>query len=174
VRLDGRRHQSALLLTARGALLLFALIALAACHQAASASTGPVICPKGDPLQGIYSPKRLRVLGTCRWFSGTVTQTDTRSDGDLHVLLRPDPSYTRFLNAVNVNQGGMVVEIVAGQQLPPPRVGERIAVFGTWVFDEHNSWNEIHPVWAIRYRDTGKTIEAMPPVPPLYTGGSND
>src|SRR5947209_20606606 len=89
VRLAGRGHQPSILLTARRVLLLFVLIAPAACHQATPASTGSVTCPKGDPLQGIYSPKRLTVLGTCRWFSGTVTQVDTRSDGDLHLLLTP-------------------------------------------------------------------------------------
>ncbi len=125
-------------------------------------------------MQGIYSPKRLTVLGTCKWFQGTVTQAEKRSDGDLHLLLTAEPAYTKFLNTVNVNSGGMIVEIVPGQQLPPPTVGESIAVFGTWVLDEHNGWNEIHPVWAIRYLDTGQTMQAPPPVPPEYTGGSND
>lgn len=88
--------------------------------------------------------------------------------------MKPDAGDTSFLNVANVNSGGMIVEIVPGQDLPVPSVGDHLAVFGTWVLDTHNGWNEIHPVWAIRNLDTGTTVEALPPVQPQYTGDSND
>ncbi len=85
-----------------------------------------------------------------------------------------DPGFTQMLNVENVNASGMIVEIVPGQSLPAPNVGAHIAVFGTWVLDEHNGWNEIHPVWAIDYPDRGTTSEAMPPASPIYDGGEKD
>ena len=81
--------------------------------------------------------------------------------------------YAQFLNAGNQQAGGMVVEIMPGQTLPAPSVGEHIQVFGTWVLDTNNGWNEIHPVWGIKYLDTGSSAYSLPPVTPRYSGGSN-
>ena len=130
-------------------------------------------CP-GDPLRGVYSPHRLNVLGECRWFYGTVVESDRRSDGDMHLLIAPDDGYSQFLNVQNVNEGGLVIEIVPGQNLQTPEDNEHVAVFGTWVFDTHNGWNELHPVWGIRYLDRGSSAFALPPKEPLYQGDSND
>jgi len=55
-----------------------------------------------------------------------------------------------------------------GQDLPLPFVGERVAVFGTWVLDTQHGWNEIHPVWAIHYLHSGRLVRKLPPNPPLY------
>ena len=176
--LDLDRHQPEVLLRRALALsLLFGALISTSCSS--GTGSGPaaslsVACPSGDALSGIYSPKRLTVLDTCRWFEGTVLVTDRKDDGDLHILMKPDPGSTKFLNVENVNEGGMVIEIVPGQDLSEPAVGEHLAIFGTWVLDEHNGWNEIHPVWAIRSLDRG-TLEAVTPPPsPLYEGDSQD
>lgn len=168
---DQHQHQPQVLLTGLLACLLLAG-ALVACQQKGPSQTPT--CPSGDPLRGIYSPKRLTVLDACRRFAGTVVATDRKSDGDLHILLRPDPGNTDYLNEQNVNAGGMVVEIVPGQDLPEPQAGDHLAVLGTWVLDEHNGWNEIHPVWAITNLETGLVSRVLPPDPPLYSGDSND
>lgn len=145
---------------------------LGACSHPAAPIT--VTCPGGDPLTGIYSPSRLKVIDTCRWFQGLVLEADHRSDGDLHVLLKPDAKDASMLNVGNVNAGGMIVEIVPGQPLAPPAIGDHIAVFGTYVLDQHNDWNEIHPVFAWKNLTTGQLFQGMPPASPVYDGNSND
>jgi hypothetical protein len=55
-----------------------------------------------------------------------------------------------------------VTEILPGQSLPVPAVGEGVAVFGTWVNDKNHGWNEIHPIWAIRYLDRNQTVVSIP------------
>jgi hypothetical protein len=178
VRLDLDRHQSEILLKA---VVLVAIVAasfqLTACSNGTSSgspASPSVSCPTGDPLLGIYEPKRLTVEKPCQWFHGVVKEVEPRSDGDTHILLAPDDGYTKFLNVENVNTGGMIVEIVPGQSLPAPAVGAHVAVFGTWVLDEHNNWNEIHPVWAISDLTTGGTDQGMPPASPRYRGDGND
>ncbi len=122
---------------------------------------------------GVYKPNRLNTLKECVWFSGTVAEEDTRDDGDLHLLLSPDSGYAKYLNSGNQQAGGMVIEIMPGQNLPAPAVGEHVDVFGTWVNDTNNGWNEIHPVWGIRYLDAGSSAYSLPPTTPEYNGGSN-
>ncbi len=114
------------------------------------------------------------MLKTCQWYRGTVINEGPRSDGDTHLLIKPDPGFTKFLDLGNANEGGLIVEIMPGQRLTAPVVGEHVAVFGTWVYDTNNDWNEIHPVWGMKYLDTGKSAFALPPTPPQYNGGSND
>jgi hypothetical protein len=132
-------------------------------------------CP-AHAKRGVYNNNRLHVLKECEWYRGKVTQAESRDDGDLHFLMQPDAGFTRFLNTGNYNDegGNLVIEIMPGQKLPAPVVGEHIAVFGTWVLDEHNSWNEIHPVWGIRYLDRKSAAFFLPPLEPLYKGSSKD
>jgi hypothetical protein len=91
-------------------------------------------------------------------------------DGDYHVDVAPANGYKRFLDADNYSAqyGQLVTEIIPGQSFPAPHVGERIAVFGTWVYDSDHGWNEIHPIWAITNLDTGMTVASLPVVPPRY------
>ena len=58
-----------------------------------------------------------------------------------------------------------------GQALPVPAVGERVAVFGTWVLDTDHGWDEIHPIWAIRYLSRGLLVHRLPPETPRYPPG---
>jgi hypothetical protein len=116
------------------------------------------------------------VLDTCVTFVGRVAVVEQKSDGDYHMALQPDPGYEKLLTDGNVKDedGAMVVEIVPGQHLPLPKVGEHISVFGTLVLDTHNDWNEIHPVWSIDYLDRDTRSDVLPPASPLYQGDSND
>lgn len=110
------------------------------------------------------------------WFRGTVVDVQSRSDGDLHVDVKPAAGYNKFLDHGNEKDqnGAMVAEIMPGQTFPKPTAGESIALFGTWVHDTHNDWNEIHPIWTIDYVDRGSEVTSWPPATPLYTGGAND
>ena len=168
----------------RRALVLVGLCGLAGCsvgtggrHPAAAltptSATPSLPCPS-PPLRGVYDPARLHVLGTCRWYVGTVTRVEHEPDGDYHVDVRPaDADYGRLLNAVNTTElgGSLVTEIMPGQRLPIPAVGEQVAMFGTWVFDANHGWNEIHPIWAINYRDAHRLLERLPPRTPVYEPG---
>jgi hypothetical protein len=49
-----------------------------------------------------------------------------------------------------------------------PAIGEHIAVLGTWVYDTTHGWNEIHPIWAIHYSSSGRTVRSVPVVPPEF------
>ncbi len=91
-------------------------------------------------------------------------------DGDEHVLVVPDRGFARFLDHDNYTEqgGALVTEIVRGQHLPVPSVGEHVEVLGTWALDTDHGWNEIHPIWTIRYLDRGSVVTALPPRRPRY------
>jgi hypothetical protein len=132
-------------------------------------------CPR-RPLLGVYDPSRLTVLQQCASYRGTVMLASRRSDGDVHIDIAPHVGYDRFLNKGNEKDqgGGLVVEIMPGQEFPQPVEGEHLVVFGTWVHDEHNDWNEMHPVWRIDYLDRGSHVTSLPPSTPVYHGNADD
>jgi hypothetical protein len=80
----------------------------------------------------------------------------------------PDSGYLKFLvNGNLIDQyGSLVVEIMPGQHLPLPVAGEHIAVFGTWFSTPCTAGTR--STRAIKYLDTGRTVYALPPSPPLY------
>jgi hypothetical protein len=123
----------------------------------------------------VYHAYRLRVLGSCRWYRGTVTSVRHEDDGDYHVDVAPDAGFAPFLDADNYSQqgGSLVTEIMPGQRFPIPNVGDHVGMFGTWVLDTDHGWNEIHPIWAIQYGG-GSLVQSLPVVPPVYgdEGGS--
>ena len=112
----------------------------------------------------VYSPARLQQLAPCLTVSGVIDESDADPDGDQHFLLRLDPGQDSLVNKRNQKKkgGDMVVEIVcanpttmkkarracAGYTNPIaiPSLGAHIRVTGTYVFDSHNGWEEIHPV----------------------------
>jgi len=139
------------------------------------------ICPP-DPLMGVWSPERLKVQRACVIYKGTVMRTRQRRDGDWHILVRPHPGFEGMLNYRNheAQSGWMVVEIMPGQGMPIPDVGERVAYIGTHVQDLPNpkdpsdhGWMEMHPVfaqWMYQHpplRDI-KVVVAWPVVPPEH------
>jgi len=139
----------------------------------ARSASPPLVCPS-QPLLGVYHSYRLIVLGACRWYQGTVTSITHEADGDYHVDVAPGAGYKGFLDSGNFMQqhGSLVTEIMPGQALPVPSIGERVAVFGTWVHDEDHGWNEIHPIWAVETLDTGTVVYRLPPATAGYGSGS--
>jgi len=132
------------------------------------ATFASVDCPS-DSLRGVYHSYRLHVLKACQWYVGTVERVIHEDDGDYHVDVAPASGYKGFLDSDNYSaqHGQLVIEVMPGQALPIPSVGERISVFGTWVYDADHGWNEIHPVWAITY-SSGKTVDSLPPRTPQH------
>jgi hypothetical protein len=96
-------------------------------------------------------------------------------DGDYHIDVRPALGFRRLLNEGNLRfqDGALVTEIMPGQGLPIPSVGERIEAFGTWVYDTAHGWNEIHPIWAIDYLDRGVRVYRLPPATAEFEPGSD-
>ena len=94
--------------------------------------------------------------------TGVVLAVIHEPDGDVHVLLKLDPQYTKLLTPGNAAQGGnLVVEDVCvylptqrdavpactGFKTPfrPFKVGHRYKVSGAYALDKnHGSWAEIH------------------------------
>jgi hypothetical protein len=118
----------------------------------------------------VYHPDRLRVLGTCVRYVGTIRNLKHEPDGDYHLYVIPDRGMERFLDDRSREFGDLVVELLPGQPLPLPQPGQRVEFFGTWAYDTEHDWNEIHPVWAERM--AGRLRMGAPPVPPRYSGGS--
>jgi hypothetical protein len=129
----------------------------------------------GDALwQHIYHPYRLLVMNECVTVSGTIVDATNgrnsdgvrhEADGDTHGWLRPDPQFANLVNNGNMTaeNGNLVFEIVChyhvtqtdaipacstfGDHTVIPPVGSHVRMTGTLVQDNnHQRWNEIHPV----------------------------
>src|SRR5438309_4199016 len=109
------------------------MLALAACvHRGANVVSGSGSpCPRGDPLRGVYHPWRLRVLGTCVTFRGTLRDSRPEPDGDHHLYVVPAAGDERFLDPKSRGYGDLVVELMPGQRLPIPNPGDRVVFVGT-------------------------------------------
>jgi hypothetical protein len=121
----------------------------------------PGQCKFGPPLAGVYIPERLQVLDRCSTVSGTVDCLKPEPDGDIHLRVRPDPQFVRFLTPANSLQTcadhpepHLVVEIIpqlpqgllfrdnnadAGGFITPatPAPGDHITVTGPHVIDKN-------------------------------------
>lgn len=116
----------------------------------------------------VWKPERLKIISDCITVSGKVKEIRAESDGDLHLLLKPDKDYLYLLSAQNAKdaEGCLVVELVCvgkvkdkeAQQvclgyrnkIHLPETGEHVKVTGSLVTDLHHGWNEIHPVTNIK------------------------
>ena len=87
--------------------------------------------------------------------------------------MRPDRGYAGYLiERDRLHQHrGLLIEVMPGQRLRIPAVGERVSAFGTWVYDTDHGWNEIHPMWAIKYLDNNRLVTFLPPATPRYDPG---
>ena len=125
-------------------------------------------CKAGDPLAGVHLPARLTVKSACATVTGTVDCVQSELDGDVHIRLRPDPSYRRLLTAANAFQQcpnekdpHLVVEIIPqvgrdgfkdnsaakGGFVTPlaPAAGQHISVTGPLVWDTNLLHDLIYP-----------------------------
>ncbi len=117
----------------------------------------------------VYHPYRLQIVKPCVTASGTVDRVIGEQDGDLHIRLNLDYTYSNLTNTANdgyPNNGDLVVEIICvnpptqtdeipscenyTNRIPVPSEGQHITVTGPYVFDnDHNGWAEIHPVYSL-------------------------
>jgi hypothetical protein len=112
----------------------------------------------------VYNPARLKVINNCITVMGVITESYAETDGDQHMLLKPDSGLENLLNKKNIKskKGNLVIEAVCINNITEkkvgdackgyinhitiPSVGAHVKVSGSLVLDTHNGWNEIHPV----------------------------
>lgn len=70
---------------------------------------------------------------------GIVEKIAHQPDGDYHIVIRP----LYLPNAIPVF---LVTEAIPEIKLPPPKVGDRIKIWGLVRFDVLHNWWELHPV----------------------------
>lgn len=132
----------------------------------------------GEDLDGVPGPDRLEIINPCKNVFGTIIEIKPQEDGDLHVLLRPDPSQLeitldpRFRGNVEDQKSSLVIESVCATPIEDERVmeegvcedfkqqfevkiGEHVRMMGSYVYDinkDHENgakWLEIHPITSI-------------------------
>jgi hypothetical protein len=158
----------------RPPLLIWGLVSLiwvfalgeATCHPRPTPTPNPTpfsACP-ADPVMGVYHSSRLVVQKTCVELTGIVYSVRHELDGDYHIDVTLDQA--GYTNAVNDSDqhGALVTEIMPGQSIPVPTIGERVDVLGTWALDSWHGWLELHPVFCVN------DVCSLPVVPPTYGG----
>ena len=146
-------------------------------------------CTPTDQDRYVYNPDRLVVKARCLRVSGVIDAVRQEADGDLHILLRLDAPYRRYLTPANQGQelGDLVVEpvcvhpvsqadAIASCAADPdplqnlPHTGMRVWMDGRYVLDMgHGGWAELHPL----YRWGTGTTSGSPapgPAPTLIAG----
>ena len=131
------------------------------------ASYPAVGCTPTDQDRYVYNPDRLVVKARCLRVSGVIDAIRQEADGDLHILLRLDAPYQRYLTPANQGQelGDLVVEPVCvhpvsqADAIAPcaadpdpiqnlPHTGMRVWMEGRYVLDMgHGGWAELHPLY---------------------------
>ena len=131
------------------------------------ASYPAIGCAPTDQDRYVYNPDRLVVKARCLRVSGVIDAVRQEADGDLHILLRLDAPYQRYLTPANQGQelGDLVVEpvcvhpvsqadAIAACAADPdpiqnlPHTGMRVWMEGRYVLDMgHGGWAELHPLY---------------------------
>jgi hypothetical protein len=155
--------------------LLLALLAVQAHNAGATHANSTVAaaqgCRTGNPLAGVYHPRRLQVLAPCVAITGVIKVIRHEQDGDYHINVALDAPFRSMLNAGNVTHqhGYLVTEIIpedAARGIHPPRIGTHVRVVGPWVYDRDHGWNEIHPVWIMQATSrVGSASQTATPAP---------
>ena len=131
------------------------------------ASSGCTDDPVGYLKKNIWNASRLDVIEPCVTITGVVTAVRPILDGDLHVHLRPDPPFAGLVNEKNIQArgGNLILEPrcawamwrrnstgpCSNRSFPLsiPKIGTRVRVTGTFVFDRDHGWNELHPIFTL-------------------------
>ena len=155
-----------------------------------SDDTNPACPPEDRALEGVWGgSSRLIMHDPCRHMVADVVQIEgPNADGDMDIWISPDPGYTalvgspqniengrryRFGGSFSIEPGprdGRTTDPVTGEEGPPhlplPNVGDKVDVWGAYVFDSSHGYYEIHPVFSISISsDGGNTWEGP------YTSG---
>jgi hypothetical protein len=114
--------------------------------------------PRGEILEGVYCPIRLKVMdknNPVRKCVGVLIGKHRAIDGDLTFDVVPYEEYRYLINESNLMErnGGLHCEIVPhdrdklGSIFDRLRLKSVVEVEGVWVEDtRHENWRELHPV----------------------------
>src|SRR5215216_5398601 len=163
---------------------------LAGARASVSDDTNPACPPEDRALEGVWGgSSRLVMHDPCRRMVADVVQIEgPNADGDMDIWISPDPGYTalvgspqniengrrfRFGGSFSIEPGprdGRTTDPETGEEGPPhlplPNVGDKVDVWGAYVFDSSHGYYEIHPVFSIAISsDGGNTWEGP------YTSG---
>src|SRR5947208_16634050 len=96
-------------------------------------------CRKGNPLEGVSNPLRLRVISDCEMGSGIVKSVNLQDDGDWRIDVSLSPQYGTLLDPGNVNRqnGWLELELIRRDQatIAGPHVGWEYPFVGPLVGD---------------------------------------
>jgi hypothetical protein len=152
---------------------------LAGARASYSDDTNPACPPEDRTLKGVWGgSSRLILHDPCRQMVAEVVQIEgPNADGDMDIWISPDPGYTalvgspqniengrryRFGGSFSIEPGprdGRTTDPVTGEEGPPhlplPEVGDKVDVWGAYVFDSSHGYYEIHPVFSISISSDG-------------------
>jgi hypothetical protein len=149
------------MLTAVTAGRTFALDPFASCDnggcKASASGLDQNNCRSGDVLKGAGNKKDLKILSKCETARGIVHDVHHHmKDGDYKFGLDVQKKYNDLLNKGNNKKrvgGNLIVEVVPKDRKSSnvylPENGDDVRVWGAWVKDKPNGWNEIHPAWKV-------------------------
>src|SRR2546428_7070392 len=80
-------------------------------------------CRKGNPLEGVSNPLRLRVISDCEVGSGIVKSVNLQDDGDWRIDVSLSPPYGKLLDAGNVNRQNGWLVLETDSQRPSHNLG---------------------------------------------------
>src|SRR5438552_5718260 len=102
-------------------------------------------CRKGNPLEGVSNPLRLRVISDCEVGSGIVRSVNLLDDGDWRIDVSLSPRYCNLLDVGNVSpqNGRLGWGLIPRNKprIPVPPVGSKITSFGQFVYAHYNYSN---------------------------------
>jgi hypothetical protein len=172
---------------------------LSAARASYSGETNPACPPEDRAVEGVWGASdrlmsRLVVHDPCRHMVATVVDVEgPNADGDIDLWLSPDPGYTALIGSPqNVENGrryrfggsmsaepgprdGRTTDPVTGEEGPPhlplPNVGDKVDLWGAYVFDSSHGYYEIHPVFSEYISsDGGNTWDGPYTSGPRYGG----
>jgi hypothetical protein len=168
---------------------------LAGARASVSDDTNPACPPEDRALEGVWGgSSRLIMHDPCRRMVADVVQIEgPNADGDMDIWISPDPGYTalvgspqniengrryRFGGSFSIEPGprdGRTTDPETGEEGPPhlplPEVGDKVDVWGAYVFDSSHGYYEIHPVFSISISsDEGNTWDGPYASGPRYGG----
>jgi hypothetical protein len=138
-----------------------------------STTTTPTTSTSGEQCDEslwnhVYNPSRLQVVEPCKTVTGIIESIRTKTDGDYHIRLTPDPQFSSLVNSANANgqSGDLLLEPICvnpvnqldaisacqnfHQNISIPPIGTHVQVTGSYVLDnQHDGWAEIHPITSI-------------------------
>ncbi|MDX6379767.1 MAG: hypothetical protein QOI57_791, partial [Rubrobacteraceae bacterium] len=134
--------------------------------QATSTETNPSCPPADQATYGAYASSRLVVHNPCQHMIGTVHAiAEGESDGDVDIYVRVDPEYASLTGRPqNVNDvrrfsygGDLLLELIPrdAPHIPVPNAGDKMDVWGAYVFDSAHGYYEIHPVFSMSTSSDG-------------------